>query len=125
MKFKLSLQYFGIIPAILFVLGVALFSIYFVVFSLMMMVFLFIKNYFISITVLDDRIEYETGIFRRWKKEIYFSKINNLDFSQNAIQKVLDVGSVVIHTGNSHPLALESVENVSELLKIINQKRIP
>jgi uncharacterized membrane protein YdbT with pleckstrin-like domain len=46
----------------------------------------------------DDEIEFRRGVFFRQKTTVPYSRITNVGVSQGPIQRLVDVGSVGVHT---------------------------
>jgi uncharacterized membrane protein YdbT with pleckstrin-like domain len=75
-----------------------------------------LENKFTYYTLTDLSLIIETGWIISSKKEIPLMKINDLELSQNIIQKIYGAGTIIIMTGNDLQIVLKNIEN-SKLFK--------
>ena len=76
--------------------------------------------------IYGDRIEIERGILRKNTREIFLSDIRAVDVNQNLIQRLFNVGDVLIETEGSSDVDEPVVHGLPEPMKIeslIHQQR--
>lgn len=123
MKYYVSLKYLSLWPIAILIVGLLLMSWYLMGFAVLAFVAVYVRSKFTFVTIMEDKIQYATGILMQEKQDVFFSKINNINFSQNIVQKWMDVGSIEILTGNDSPVQLIVFQNATDLLEKINSQR--
>lgn len=120
MDFKISKEYVSLFIFSFFLLS--FFSIFFFFFTIIMYIFVLIKLYFTKISIKNEFLFYEDGIFFKFKKEINIKKINNIAINQNFIQKTMNVGDIKIISGNDFDFSITNLGNFSEFVSIIKDQ---
>jgi membrane protein YdbS with pleckstrin-like domain len=71
----------------------------------------------------DDELEYRRGVFFRQKTTVPYNRITNVDSSQGPVQRLVDAGSVGVHTaGYGGQVGAElSISGVSDYEEIKDQ----
>jgi uncharacterized membrane protein YdbT with pleckstrin-like domain len=81
-----------------------------------------LRNRLTKITILDDRLRYETGFFSRTTRTILISRIQDLTVHQRMGQRIFGVGDLSIETaGESSRLTIPEIDRPQEIADYINQ----
>lgn len=63
-----------------------------------------------------------SGFILRQKREILFSKINDIQYTENLAQRFFRTGSIIIQTGNDSPTIISSMDEYENLVEQIKTK---
>ncbi|WII72350.1 PH domain-containing protein [Bdellovibrio sp. 22V] len=74
-------------------------------------IYKFIKNKSRKYLITNQRLYIETGILTKTATDVPLNKINDIAFSQNFIERLFDVGSLNILTGNDKGNAIRGIVN--------------
>lgn len=80
------------------------------------------KYYFYEVVILDSSIMINSGFILRQKREILFSKINDIQYTENLAQRFFRTGSIIIQTGNDSPTIISSMDEYENLVEQIKTK---
>lgn len=81
-----------------------------------------LRNRLTKITILDDRLRYETGFFSKTTRTILISRIQDLTVHQRVGQRIFGVGDLSIETaGESSRLTIPEIDRPQEIADHINQ----
>ncbi len=70
-----------------------------------------LRRRFTRLTLVDDKLRYETGIFTRSKRTIQVSKVQNVRVDQTLAQRLLRTGDVSVETaGETSHLTIRNVD---------------
>jgi len=86
------------------------------VFSLLYLVYVYFswKNY--EVSLIDNTLVLEYGVFSNHKEQINIDKIQKMRSSRNLVQKIFkNLGNISIETGNDLTIELENLNNYQEL----------
>jgi uncharacterized membrane protein YdbT with pleckstrin-like domain len=79
-------------------------------------------NRFTKMTILDDRLRYETGILSRNTRTVQLSKVQDVTVHQRIGQRIFGVGDLSIETaGKSSWEAIVNIDRPQEIADHINQ----
>jgi uncharacterized membrane protein YdbT with pleckstrin-like domain len=71
---------------------------------------------FTKVSIIGDRLRYETGMLSRSTRTIQLSKIQDVRVDQRFTQRMYDVGDLAIETaGETSRLAIQNVDSPQEL----------
>jgi membrane protein YdbS with pleckstrin-like domain len=80
------------------------------------------RNRMTRITILDDKLRYETGFFAKTTRTILVSRIQDLTVHQRVGQRIFGVGDLSIETaGESSRLTIPEIDRPQEIADHINQ----
>ncbi|MGD0010379.1 MAG: PH domain-containing protein [Terriglobia bacterium] len=80
------------------------------------------RNRFTKMTILDDRLRYETGILSRNTRNVQLSKVQDVTVHQRIGQRIFGVGDLSIETaGKSSWEAIVNIDRPQEIADHINQ----
>jgi len=80
------------------------------------------RNRFTKMTILDDRLRYETGILSRNTRTVQLSKVQDVTVHQRIGQRIFGVGDLSIETaGKSSWEAIVNIDRPQEIADHINQ----
>lgn len=66
----------------------------------------------IKLTILDDRLRYETGVLSKSTRTMELTKIQDVRVDQTLGQRVLDIGNLSLETaGESSRIVMRSIDN--------------
>lgn len=81
-----------------------------------------IRNRMTKITILDDKLRYETGFVSRTMRTILITRIQDLTVHQRMGQRMFGVGDLSIETaGESSRLTIPEIDRPQEIADHINQ----
>ena len=81
-----------------------------------------LRNRFTKMTILDDRLRYETGILSRNTRTVQLSKVQDVTVHQRLGQRILGLGDLSIETaGKSSWEAIVNIDRPQEIADHINQ----
>ena len=81
-----------------------------------------VRNRFTKMTILDDRLRYETGILSRNTRTVQLSKVQDVTVRQRIGQRIFGVGDLSIETaGKSSWEAIVNIDRPQEIADHINQ----
>jgi len=81
-----------------------------------------LRNRFTKMTILDDRLHYETGILSRTTRTVQLSKVQDVTVHQRIGQRIFGVGDLSIETaGKSSWEAIVNIDRPQEIADHINQ----
>ena len=81
-----------------------------------------LRNRFTKMTILDDRLRYETGILSRNTRTVQVSKVQDVTVHQRLGQRILGLGDLSIETaGKSSWEAIVNIDRPQEIADHINQ----
>jgi uncharacterized membrane protein YdbT with pleckstrin-like domain len=79
------------------------------------------RNRFTKMTILDDRLRYETGILSRNTRTVQLSKVQDVTVRQRIGQRIFGVGDLSIETaGKSSWEAIVNIDRPQEIADHIN-----
>lgn len=70
----------------------------------------FLQNKCKHYIVTNERLFVEEGILSKKKKDVPLLKINDLEVSQNIIQRIFGAGNISVLTGNDKPTVLRGID---------------
>ena len=81
-----------------------------------------LRNRFTKMTILDDRLQYETGILSRTTRTVQLSKVQDVSVHQRLGQRIFGVGDLSIETaGKSSWEAIVNIDRPQEVADHINE----
>ena len=81
-----------------------------------------LRNRVTKMTILDDRLRYETGLLNKTTRTILISKVQDVTVHQRIGQRILGVGDLSIETaGESSRLTIFQVDRPQEIADHINE----
>ena len=81
-----------------------------------------IRNRLTKMTILDDRLRYETGFFSKTTRTILISRVQDLTVHQRVGQRIFGVGDLSIETaGETSRLTIPEIDRPQEIADRINQ----
>ena len=81
-----------------------------------------VRNRLTKMTILDDRLRYETGILSRNTRTVQLSKVQDVTVRQRIGQRIFGVGDLSIETaGKSSWEAIVNIDRPQEIADHINQ----
>jgi len=73
-------------------------------------------------TILDDRLQYETGFFSKTTRTILISRVQDLTVHQRLGQRMFGVGDLSIETaGETSRLTIPGIDRPQEIADHVNQ----
>jgi membrane protein YdbS with pleckstrin-like domain len=80
------------------------------------------RNRLTKITILDDKLRYETGLLSKTTRTILVSRIQDLTVHQRFGQRIFGVGDLSIETaGEASRLTIPEIDRPQEIADHINQ----
>ncbi len=96
-------------------------------FLLLYTVFAIFKFLNIKYSIVNQEFIYKGGVLNKKKITIPFENIMNIDYEQNVVQQVLDVGKLKIETAGSNKEEIElyaiTLDKIKEIRKIIFEEK--
>ncbi|MGO8792808.1 MAG: PH domain-containing protein [Terriglobia bacterium] len=81
-----------------------------------------LRNRLTKMTILDDRLRYETGLASKTTRTILISKVQDVTVHQHIGQRILGVGDLSIETaGESSRLTIFQIDRPQEIADHINE----
>jgi membrane protein YdbS with pleckstrin-like domain len=81
-----------------------------------------LRNRLTKMTILDDRLRYETGFLSRTTRTILISRVQDVTVHQRLSQRILAVGDVSIETaGEASRLTIPDIDRPQGIADLINQ----
>jgi len=81
-----------------------------------------LRNRLTKITILDDRLRYETGLLNKTTRTILISRVQDVTVHQRIGQRIFGVGDVSIETaGEASRLTMRQIDRPQEIADHINQ----
>ena len=81
-----------------------------------------ILNRLTQMTILDDRLQYETGFFSKTTRTILISRVQDLTVHQRFDQRIFGVGDLSIETaGETSRLTIPGIDRPQEIADHVNQ----
>ncbi|MGO9274795.1 MAG: PH domain-containing protein [Terriglobia bacterium] len=81
-----------------------------------------LRNRLTKITILDDRLRYETGLLNKTTRTILISRVQDVTVHQRIGQRIFGVGDVSIETaGEASRLTMCQIDRPQEIADHINQ----
>lgn len=104
-------------------IGVGFFRIFLVAFIIIGVTALlgFVKRWATVYTISDRRLNIKRGVFAREIQETRLERIQNVSFTQSALQRVLDVGDVDFDTASAGDDNLFIFGGVDSPAEVVNQ----
>jgi uncharacterized membrane protein YdbT with pleckstrin-like domain len=80
------------------------------------------QNRLTKMTILDDKLRYETGAFAKTTRTILISRVQDLTVHQSIGQRILGVGDLSIETaGESSRLTITAIDRPQEIADHIQE----
>ena len=81
-----------------------------------------LRNRLTKITILDDKLRYETGLLGKTTRTILISRVQDLTVHQRVGQRIFGVGDLSIETaGESSRLTIPEIDRPQEIADRINE----
>jgi uncharacterized membrane protein YdbT with pleckstrin-like domain len=81
-----------------------------------------VRNRLTKMTILDDRLQYETGLLSRTTRTILVSRVQDVTVRQRVGQRIFGLGDLSIETaGEASRLTIFQVDRPQEIADHINQ----
>ncbi len=81
-----------------------------------------LRNRLTKITILDDRLRYETGLLNKTTRTILISRVQDVTVHQRFGQRIFGLGDLLIETaGEASRLTIFQVDRPQEIADHINQ----
>ena len=81
-----------------------------------------LRNRLTKMTILDDRLRYETGLLSRTTRTILISRVQDVTVHQRVGQRIFEVGDLSIETaGEASRLTISQIDRPQEIADHINQ----
>lgn len=81
-----------------------------------------ILNRLTKVTILDDRLQYETGFFNKTTRTILISRVQDLTVHQRFGQRIFGVGDLSIETsGETSRLTIPEIDRPQEIADHVNK----
>ena len=81
-----------------------------------------ILNRLTKMTILDDRLQYETGFFSKTTRTILISRVQDLTVHQRFGQRIFGVGDLSIETaGETSRLTIPGIDRPQEIADHVNK----
>ena len=81
-----------------------------------------VRNRLTKMTILDDRLRYETGLLSRTTRTILVSRVQDVTVRQRLGQRIIGLGDLSIETaGEASRLTMVQVDRPQEIADHINQ----
>ena len=86
----------------------------------------FLQNKCKSYVLTSERLYIEDGIISKTKKDIPNNKMNDIEMSQDIIQRLFGAGDILVLTGNDKPSRLSNIDSPEDfkdkLTEVINSR---
>ena len=80
------------------------------------------RNRLTKMTILDDRLRYETGLLSRTARTILISRVQDVTVHQRVGQRIFGLGDLSIETaGEASRLTISQIDRPQEIADLINQ----
>jgi len=81
-----------------------------------------LRNRLTKVTILDDRLRYETGFLNRTTRTILISRVQDVTVHQRISQRIFAVGDVSIETaGEASRLSIPDIDRPQQVADQINK----
>ena len=81
-----------------------------------------LRNRLTKMTILDDRLRYETGLLSRTTRTILVSRVQDVTVHQRVGQRIFGLGDLSIETaGEASRLTISQIDRPQEIADHINQ----
>jgi uncharacterized membrane protein YdbT with pleckstrin-like domain len=81
-----------------------------------------LRNRLTKMTILDDRLRYETGLLSRTTRTILVSRVQDVTVHQRVSQRIFGVGDLSIETaGEASRLTISQIDRPQEIANHINE----
>jgi uncharacterized membrane protein YdbT with pleckstrin-like domain len=81
-----------------------------------------LRNRLTKMTILDDRLRYETGLLSRTTRTILISRVQDVTVHQRVGQRIFGVGDLSIETaGEASRLTIPQIDQPQEIADHINE----
>ena len=81
-----------------------------------------LRNRLTKITILDDRLRYQTGLLNRTTRTILISRVQDVTVHQRVSQRIFSVGDLSIETaGEASRLTIFQIDRPQEIADHINE----
>jgi putative membrane protein len=81
-----------------------------------------VRNRLIKMTILDDKLRYETGVLNKTTRTILVSRVQDLTVHQSISQRIFVVGDLSIETaGESSRLTIQAIDRPQEVADHIQE----
>jgi putative membrane protein len=81
-----------------------------------------LRNRLTKITILDDRLRYQTGLLNRTTRTILISRVQDVTVHQRVSQRIFSVGDLSIETaGEASRLTIFEIDRPQEIADHINE----
>jgi uncharacterized membrane protein YdbT with pleckstrin-like domain len=81
-----------------------------------------LRNRLTKMTILDDRLRYETGLLSRTTRTILVSRVQDVTVHQRVGQRIFGVGDLSIETaGEASRLTISQIDRPQEIADRINE----
>ncbi len=81
-----------------------------------------LRNRLTKMTILDDRLRYETGLLSRTTRTILISRVQDVTVHQRVGQRIFGVGDLSIETaGEASRLTIPEIDRPQEIADHINE----
>ena len=82
-----------------------------------------IENRLTKMTILDDKLRYETGLLGKTTRTILISRVQDLTVHQSIGQRIFGVGDLSIETaGETSRLTISGIDRPQEIADHINER---
>jgi uncharacterized membrane protein YdbT with pleckstrin-like domain len=82
-----------------------------------------LRNRLTRMTILDDRLRYETGLLSKTTRTILVSRIQDVTVHQGVGQRMFDVGDLSIETaGEASRETIHNIDRPQDIADVINQR---
>jgi uncharacterized membrane protein YdbT with pleckstrin-like domain len=81
-----------------------------------------LRNRLTKMTILDDRLRYETGLLNRTTRTILISRVQDVTVHQRIGQRIFGIGDLSIETaGEASRETIRQIDRPQEIADLINQ----
>jgi membrane protein YdbS with pleckstrin-like domain len=96
-------------------------------FGLLTLAIRHLRRRLIKLTILDDRLRYETGLLSKSTRTMELTKIQDVRVDQTLGQRMLDIGDLSLETaGESSRIVMRSIDNPHAAAdRILELARVP
>jgi uncharacterized membrane protein YdbT with pleckstrin-like domain len=82
-----------------------------------------LRNRLTRMTILDDRLRYETGLLSKTTRTILVSRIQDVTVHQSVGQRIFNVGSLSIETaGEASRETIHNIDGPQDIADVINER---
>lgn len=82
-----------------------------------------LRNRLTRMTILDDRLRYETGLLSKTTRTILVSRIQDVTVHQSVGQRIFNVGNLSIETaGEASRETIHNIDRPQDIADVINQR---